>query len=73
MSIKPSLPRAVFTVAPHEGGWAVEHDGAFFDESPRRDEVLASANRRARAAIDSGRPVQVTIRGEAGFFAEKVR
>ena len=60
--------RMVFTVLQHEGGWAVENDGAFTDQSGDRDEVMASASRRARAANDKGILTQVVIRGEAGYF-----
>lgn len=63
----PNLTRAIFTVAQHEQGWAVEHDGAFFDASNVRDEVMASASRRARASNDRGCPAQIRIEGEVGF------
>jgi len=63
-----SPDRAVFTVMQHKQGWAVEHDGRFFDVSPVRDEVLASASRRARASNDQGRPAQIRIEGEHGFI-----
>jgi hypothetical protein len=58
----------IFTVVQHSGGWAVEHGGAYTDLSRSRDEVLASASRRARAANDAGAPSQVVVQGESGFF-----
>ena len=61
-------PRQIFTVTPHEGGWAVEHDGAFTDYSISREEVMASASRRARGASSAGELTQVVIRGESGYF-----
>ena len=67
MATCPNLDRAVFTVMAHKQGWAVEHEGRFFDASPVRDEVLASASRRARACHDQGRPAQIRIDGEQGF------
>lgn len=59
MGMLPKSDRAVFTVTPHDGGWAVEHEGAYLDPSPRREEVVASASRRARTALALGRLVQI--------------
>ena len=42
--------RAIFTVARHQEGWAVEIAGEFFDHSRDKEEVKAAANKRARAA-----------------------
>jgi hypothetical protein len=60
---------AIFTVVAHENGWAVEHDGGFLDLARSRDEVIASASKRARAAIGEGRRAQVVIKGEPRSFA----
>lgn len=62
-------PRMIFTVTPHEGGWAVEQAGEFMDLAATKDEVMASASRRARAASGQGSLTQVVVRGESGFFA----
>jgi hypothetical protein len=67
MPIYANPQRAVFTVVQHGKGWAVEHEGRFFDSSPLRDDVVASASRRARACNDQGRPSQIRIEGEHGF------
>ena len=61
--------RMVFTVARHDGQWAVEHDGAYSDHSRDKEEAKAAANKRARAAQDQGRSCQVRVSGEHGFFA----
>ncbi|MDX5393898.1 MAG: DUF2188 domain-containing protein [Caulobacteraceae bacterium] len=61
--------RLVFTVARHEGVWAVEQDGAFTDHTPNKEEAKAAANKRARAAQDKGQACQVRVSGEHGFFA----
>lgn len=68
MAGKSGLDRATFTVAPHMGGWAVEHDGEFV-ACASKEEAKAAANKGARAAQDSGRPCQVRVSGELGFFA----
>jgi hypothetical protein len=60
--------RLVFTVAPYKGGWAVEHEGVYLDASASKEEVKAAANKRARASQDSGKPCQVRVSGEGGFF-----
>ncbi len=65
--MKPPVARLTFAVVQHSGGWAVEHDGAYTDLSISRDEVLASASRRARAANEAGALSQVTVQGERGF------
>jgi hypothetical protein len=65
--------RAVFTVARHLDGWAVEHEGAFLDPCRTQDEARAAANRRARACLDAGRPCQVNVNGETGFFTARGR
>ena len=63
-----SPPRTIFAVMPHQGGWAVEHEGAFTDQATSKDEVMASASRRARAANAKGELTQVVVHGESGFF-----
>ncbi len=69
MAIRDSADRSVFTVARHDGRWAVEHGGEYFDHSIDKEEAKAAANKRARAAQDAGRPCQVRVTGEHGFFA----
>ena len=69
MSAKSGLDRATFTVGPYLGGWAVEHDGEFSSPFSSQEEARADANKRARAAQDAGRPCQVRVSGELGFFA----
>ena len=60
--------RAIFTVGLHDGMWSVEHDGQFFDHSVDKEVAKAAANRRARQSHDGGRPSQVKIAGEGGYF-----
>jgi hypothetical protein len=62
--------RLIYTVAPYQGGWAVEHDGAYTDASTSKEEVKAAANKRARASQDAGHPCQVRVSGEGGFFVD---
>ena len=62
-------PRETFIIRRHLGGWAVEYNGDLLDPSPTQEEARAAANRRARALQDAGRPCQVRVSGEAGFFA----
>ena len=63
-----SEARDVYTVTPYLDGWAVEHNGEFTDLSLSKDEARAAAHKLARAAHDAGRPCQVTISDETGFF-----
>jgi hypothetical protein len=67
MSVKP-LDRAIFHVVRHVSGWAVEHEGRTFSPSVDFETARAAANRLARAAMDDGRPSQVTVAGEANFL-----
>jgi len=67
--MRTAATRTVFTVAKHLGGWAVESEGEFFDQTPDKDEAKASAHKRARAAQDAGQLCQVRVSGEHGFFA----
>ncbi len=69
MSAKNGPDRATFTVAPHQGGWAVEHDGEYSDPCSSKEEAKAMANKRARASQDAGKPCRVRVSGELGFFA----
>ncbi len=64
-----TLDRAVLTVTPRDGGWAVELDGDVFDHSPDKDIARAAANRRARQIQDGGRACQVRVYGEHGFWS----
>lgn len=61
--------RIVFTVARHDGYWAVEQDGDFSDHSLDKEEAKAAANKRARVAQDKGQACLVRVSGEHGFFA----
>jgi hypothetical protein len=70
MAIRGAADRETVTVARHEGRWAVEHHGEFFDHTGDKEEAKAAANKRARALQDSGRPCQVRVSGEHGFFAD---
>jgi hypothetical protein len=60
--------RAVFTVTPHDGRWAVEHDGEYFGHSADKEIAKAYANKRARQYQDGGRPCLVRVFGEQGFY-----
>lgn len=61
--------RAIFTVAPHAAGWAVEFEGQTFDAGRDKQQAVAAAHRRARACHDGGRAAQVAIHGEVSFAA----
>lgn len=58
----------VFHVVRRDGAWSVEHEGLCTHRSRDKAEVIASATKLARAASQSGRPAQVRIEGEAGYF-----
>jgi hypothetical protein len=66
MRIEPD--RAVLTVSPHEGVWRVEHDGQSFGHSIDKEVARAAAVRRAREIQDGGRPCQLKVYGEHGFW-----
>ncbi|MDG2523711.1 DUF2188 domain-containing protein [Caulobacter segnis] len=61
--------RAVLTVARQDGQWAVELEGNYFGHSVNKEEAKAAANKHARQMQDEGRPCQVRVSGEHGFFA----
>lgn len=63
------LERTVLTVTRHDGVWCVEHDGDEFGHSTDKEIAKAAANRRAREVLDGGRPCEVRISGEHGFWA----
>lgn len=63
-----TLERAIFVVARHPLGWAVECEGEIFEASADKEEIKAHANKRARAAQDAGRPCQIRVVGEHGYF-----
>ena len=48
----------------------MEHEGIFSDHTSEKEEAKAAANKRARALQDQGRPCQVRVSGEHGFFAD---
>lgn len=60
--------RAVLTVTRNQGVWWVEHEGATFGHSPDKEIAKAAANRHAREMQDKGRPCQVRVHGEHGFY-----
>jgi hypothetical protein len=44
-------------------------DGDHFGHSPDKEIAKAAANKQARKLQDEGRPCQVRVSGEQGFFA----
>ncbi len=58
----------IFRIVEHDGAWSVEHEGRYSNRSRDKAEVIASATKLARAAIVIGRPAQVRVEGEAGYF-----
>jgi len=58
----------IFRVVQHDGAWSVEHDGRRSNRSPDKAVAVASATKLARAALSAGRPVQVRVEGETGYF-----
>ncbi|MEO6338569.1 MAG: hypothetical protein ABIO39_00905 [Caulobacteraceae bacterium] len=68
-SLRNGPARTVITVSRLETGWAVEEGGEFYDRTPNKDEAKAAAHKRARAAQDAGRPCQVRVDGETGYFS----
>lgn len=69
MSSRSGPDRLTFTVSRHDGHWAVEHAGHYSDHSADKEIAKAAANKRARASQDAGKPCQVLVHGENGFFS----
>ncbi len=63
------LERTILTVSRREGVWRVEQEGLEFGHSSDKEISKAAANRRAREMLDGGRPCEVRISGEHGFWA----
>ena len=62
------MPHLIFRIVQHDGAWSVEHEGRLSNRSHDKAEVVASATKLARAAVGAGRPAQVRIDGEQGYF-----
>ncbi|WP_454717953.1 hypothetical protein [Caulobacter segnis] len=60
--------RIVLTVAHREGFWSVEQEGDYFGQSSEKEVAKAAATRRARDLQDGGRPCQIRVSGEHGFW-----
>ena len=69
--MRADIDRAVLTVLSHAGAWAVECEGEHFGHSPDKDVAMASAHKRARQILDGGRPCQVRVFGETGFYGAR--
>ena len=66
--MRTTMNRTVLTVTRTEGVWRVELEGQSFGHSAEKEVAQAAANRRAREMQDSGRPCQVRVFGETGFW-----
>ncbi|MDZ4373154.1 MAG: hypothetical protein U1C74_17255 [Phenylobacterium sp.] len=62
------MDRAVINIVRHDDGWAAELEGERFAYSVDKEVARAGAVRRARKLLDGGRPCQVRVQGEQGFF-----
>lgn len=60
--------RSILTVMRHQGVWRVEHDGRAFGHSLDKNVAKAAASRQARELFDAGRPCQVKVWGELGYW-----
>jgi hypothetical protein len=60
--------RAVLNVVRRDECWAVEFDGEVFGLSLEKEITMAAANRRVQQLQGSGRPCQVRVIGEPGFY-----
>jgi hypothetical protein len=70
-AMRTDLDRAVLTVLRHDGGWAVEHEGEHYGHSGDKEVAKACAHKMARQMQDGGKPCQVRVSGEHGFFAAR--
>jgi hypothetical protein len=61
--------RAVFTVKRLNGLWIVEYEGEQFGHSSDKEVARAEAAKRIRTVQDAGRPCQIRVSGEHGFYA----
>ena len=68
--MRTTTDRTILTVARHDNGWSVELDGVHFGQSIDKEVAKAAATRRARDLQDGGRPCQIRISGEHGFWAK---
>jgi hypothetical protein len=68
-TVRNQPERLTFTVARHDGGWAVEHEGSYHDHTPDKEIAKAAAHKRARAASDAGQACLVRVTGEHGFYS----
>lgn len=66
MKILPD--RTVLTVLRHKDLWAIECAGDHFGHARDKDEVKATANKRARQMQDGGQACLVRVIGENGYF-----
>ena len=67
--MQKGVERSILSVVRHDGGWAVELDRDHFGYSSDKEVAKAAANKQARQMQDEGRPCQVRVSGEHGFFA----
>jgi hypothetical protein len=59
----------IFRVIQHaDGAWGVDHDGKQSNRTRDKAEAIASATKLARESIFGGRPAQVRVDGETGYF-----
>jgi hypothetical protein len=65
------IVRAIFTVAPRDGTWTVEFEGENFGHSADREVAKAFAHKRARELMATGRPCEVRVYGEHGYFGAR--
>ena len=66
--MRAAVDRTILNVQRHGGAWAVELEGEIFGVSADREVSKAAAHRRARELQDAGRPCQVRVSGETGYF-----
>jgi hypothetical protein len=57
------MPRAVYKIVAHNGGWGVLHDGIISGDYVTKEAALESVFGPASNAIKTGQAVMITVEG----------
>jgi hypothetical protein len=66
--MRKTSDRAVLKVLRRDGQWLVELEGEVMAQSTEKEVSQATANRLARRLLDEGRPCEVRVWGEFGYY-----
>jgi hypothetical protein len=65
------MPKLIYEIVQHDGGWAYKADGVFSETFPSHDKARHAAERAARSQIVPGEEEEISFEDKDGRWHEE--